>query len=85
VILLEPDVTLTDFAVAIECGIFAALLPRRCDRRHIGFVIFFAAAAGAALLGGVTTDFCRTPIFWPNVWPGEPPSSRSAPPPAQAG
>jgi hypothetical protein len=57
--LLEPDVALTDFGLALESGWFAAWL-----RRHppgaplrLAFVGFFAAVALAALLGGMTHGF----------------------------
>jgi hypothetical protein len=52
----EPDVALTDFALAVECGAFARLL-----RRSVGTAgwlrLFFAATAVAALIGGVVHGF----------------------------
>ncbi len=56
----EPDVTLTDFGLALECALFAVLLHR--SREDAGsvrawFVAFFAALAAAALLGGVVHGF----------------------------
>jgi hypothetical protein len=53
--LLEPDVTLTDFALAIECGGFALWLARY--RHATAFVALFAAAALASLLGGISHGF----------------------------
>ncbi len=56
----EPDVTLTDFALAAECSLFVLLLagydaePRSLN---IWFGIFFAATGLAALLGAVTHGF----------------------------
>ncbi len=60
VTLLEPDVALTDFGLAIECAWLAAWLlwgavAERSLRRW--FVIFFAAVGLAALLGGITHGF----------------------------
>ena len=58
--LLEPDVTLTDFGLAIECGAFAAWLRRRHRAGtplRLAFVVFFAALAVAALLGGIWHGF----------------------------
>jgi len=60
VILLEPDVALTDFGLAIECAWLAAWLlwcavAERSLRRW--FVIFFAAVGLGALLGGITHGF----------------------------
>ncbi len=58
--LLEPDVALTDFGLAIECAGMAAWLHWRAPagrplRRW--FVIFFAALGIGALLGGITHGF----------------------------
>lgn len=58
--LLEPDVALTDLALAIECGLFAGVLHggRQGDRAlGAAFVAFFSAAAAAAFLGFVTHGF----------------------------
>ncbi len=56
--LLEPDVTLTDFGLALECGLFALWLLGR-DRTLLGlsFAALFAAAALGALLGGIEHGF----------------------------
>jgi hypothetical protein len=54
--LLEPDVTLTDFALAIECAIFVVLLSATS---HWGlsfqsaFVFFFTCNSLASLFGGL--------------------------------
>ena len=56
----EPDVTLTDYALALLCAVFAVLLLRRGNRRsslHPWFVLFFAAASAAPLLGGTYHGF----------------------------
>jgi hypothetical protein len=56
----EPDVTLTDYAVALESAILAGLLPRRGaarpDLRRL-FVLFFASAGLGALAGGTVHGF----------------------------
>jgi uncharacterized protein DUF6962 len=60
VTLLEPDVALTDFGLAIECACMAAWLHWRAPvgRPLRGwFVIFFAALGIGALLGGITHGF----------------------------
>ena len=58
--LTEPAVTLTDYALAIECAVFVLLLMRRdaSDRAlRFWFVVFFASAGGASLLGGTVHGF----------------------------
>jgi hypothetical protein len=64
--LLEPAVTLTDFALAIECALFAAWLSRSGPARFQGaFVILFAATGVAALLGGISHGFLPgSDIVW---------------------
>jgi hypothetical protein len=55
---LEPDVTLTDIGLAIECALFSALLLRKGGtpvRRWFGG--FFALLAAAAALGAVEHGF----------------------------
>lgn len=56
--MLEPDVTLTDLGLAIECALFSALLLREGGtpaRRWFGG--FFAVLAVAAALGAVEHGF----------------------------
>ncbi len=58
--LTEPAVSLTDYALAIECAVFALLLTRldAGDRTlRFWFVVFFASAGGASLLGGTVHGF----------------------------
>jgi hypothetical protein len=58
--LLEPDVALTDFVLAIECAWFAVWLYRRRPMRRTSprwFVLFFAALSVSALLGGISHGF----------------------------
>jgi hypothetical protein len=61
---LEPDVALTDFAIAAECAAMAAWLYWRV-RAHgplrAWFAIFFAATGVGASLGGIVHG------FFPNV------------------
>lgn len=58
--LTEPAVALTDYALAIECAVIVLLLMRGdTDDRTLRFwfVIFFASAGGASLLGGTVHGF----------------------------
>jgi hypothetical protein len=58
--LLEPDVALTDFGLALESGGFAAWLAWRASpvpALRLAFIGFFAAVAVAALLGGIAHGF----------------------------
>ena len=58
--LTEPAVALTDFALAIECAVFVLLLSRgyAADRTlRFWFVVFFASAGLASLLGGSVHGF----------------------------
>lgn len=60
----EPDVTLTDYGLAVECAVFAVLLYRM--RAGAGatarwFVVFFGALAAAALAGGSVHGFFPDP------------------------
>ena len=58
--LAEPDVALTDFGLALECGLFAYWLAARggeMNTLRCWFVSFFAASAASALLGGLTHGF----------------------------
>lgn len=59
-VLLEPDVALTDFGLAAECALFAGWLHWRTQagsplRRW--FVVLFVALGVGALLGGITHGF----------------------------
>lgn len=73
--LLEPDVTLTDFALAVECAWFAIWLQRnRIGGEPFGlaFIVFFCAVGVAALLGGISHGFLTDPQYWLSwiVWRG---------------
>jgi hypothetical protein len=54
----EPDVALTDYLLALECGLFSHLLSKTavCRLRSYG-VCFFAALAIASLAGGTVHGF----------------------------
>jgi len=59
-LLYEPDVTLTDYALAVECLLFVWLLSRRESAKRAlraWFQIFFSALAAAALAGGTVHGF----------------------------
>ncbi len=55
----EPDVTLTDFALALECAVFALLLWRRGPGAELRgwLVLFFASTSAASLLGAAVHGF----------------------------
>lgn len=58
--LTRPAVSLTDFALAIECALFVVLLSRRPAGDAVlrkWFVFFFASVAVASLLGGTMHGF----------------------------
>lgn len=58
----EPDVSLTDFGLALETAIFTALLirfPTRWARLRRWSVAFFGAATVASLAGGLDHGFFR--------------------------
>lgn len=56
----EPDVTLTDYGLAIECAMFAYVLYRAERPTHAlrrWFVVFFVMGSAAALAGGTVHGF----------------------------
>lgn len=55
----EPDVTLTDYALALECAVFCILLLRRPaqDALRRWWAFFFATIGLAALIGGTVHGF----------------------------
>ena len=58
--LTRPAVSLTDFALALECSVFAVLLARRTATDQLlrkWFAVFFTSIAAASLLGGITHGF----------------------------
>ena len=70
----EPDVTLTDYALVLECVIFAMLLRRggaATDGLRSWFVLFFVSVSIASLFGGTVHGFfldeqsLGQAILWP--------------------
>jgi hypothetical protein len=59
VILAEPDVALTDFAIALEGAVLGALVRARGSNgpARRWWAVFFWAVAGGALLGGISHGF----------------------------
>ena len=58
--LLEPDVTLTDFVLAIECAVFVLALTTTGHWDlpfQTAFIFFFAASSTASLSGGLVHGF----------------------------
>ncbi len=56
----EPDVTLTDYALALECALLAVLVYRLRDSTgpaRIWFTVFFTALSVAAVAGGTVHGF----------------------------
>lgn len=56
----QPDVTLTDYGLAVECALFAWCLRRpslQGNPLRSWFVVFFVSAAVAAALGGTVHGF----------------------------
>jgi uncharacterized protein DUF6962 len=52
---LEPDVTITDFILAIQCFCFAALIYRRST--NVPWLLLFGSLSIASLAGGITHGF----------------------------
>jgi hypothetical protein len=62
--MLDPDVTLTDYALAIECGLFVYLLCKAeatGGSLRLGFCVFYAGMGAASLLGGTLHGFAADP------------------------
>jgi hypothetical protein len=60
--MLEPDVTLTDFALALECAVFCVLLSRDgASALRRWWIVFFASIGAAALVGGLVHGFFPEP------------------------
>jgi hypothetical protein len=69
--LLEPDVTLTDYGIALECGALAWLVCRR-EGSDGWFTWFFLATGTAALLGGTVHGFLsdKQSLWYVAAWDG---------------
>ena len=70
----EPDVTLTDYGLAIECAIFVWMIRRRASgdcRRAAWMILFFVSVAVASLTAGTMHGFFHDPagavhaVLWP--------------------
>jgi len=72
--LLEPDVALTDYGLAVESAILAWLIRTRSreGKRSFWFALFFAALAVSALLGGTAHGFIadKESLLHQIVWNG---------------
>lgn len=56
----EPDVTLTDYGLALLCAVLAWIIARRGSRKsplRMPFTVFFAAIGATSLLGGTVHGF----------------------------
>ena len=63
----EPDVTVTDYLLALEAFAFAVLIARSATGTALQrwFVIFFAATAAASLVGGTVHGFfTNSVVLW---------------------
>jgi hypothetical protein len=70
----EPDVALTDYALAVECGLFAYLLLRSGHPRQSlchAFTLFFGALCLSSLAGGTVHGFFLDEASWGYrlLWP----------------
>ena len=70
----EPDVTLTDYAIALECAILCVLAgrwPTSHDALRRWWIVLFAAIGAGALFGGTVHGFFLDDsslghrVFWP--------------------
>ncbi|MFV1998001.1 MAG: hypothetical protein ACC641_08300 [Acidiferrobacterales bacterium] len=69
--LLEPDVTLTDFALAVECALFVVLLSvtsRWGLPYQTAFVFFFACNSLASFFGGLVHGYYPDRHRGPGAW-----------------
>jgi hypothetical protein len=74
---MEPDVTLTDYGLAIECMVLAGLIyayGAQGDALRFWFIAFFIALGVAALIGGTFHGFLGSQsslgltVLWPALW-----------------
>jgi hypothetical protein len=72
-LITEPDVTFTDYAVALECAVFAGLILKSGLRSCLGawFVFFFGSLSLGALLGGTVHGFFldESTVGYKILWP----------------
>ncbi|MFQ5520745.1 MAG: hypothetical protein ACE5K9_11880 [Candidatus Methylomirabilales bacterium] len=70
----EPDVTLTDYGLAVECAVLSYLLYRHGDAQQplrFWFAVFFGSVGLAALTGGTVHGFFLDAEAWGAriLWP----------------
>jgi len=70
----EPDVTFTDYGLAIECALFTYLIHRQGDLHRPlrnSFALFFGSVGTAALTGGTVHGFFldASTIGYAILWP----------------
>jgi hypothetical protein len=69
--MLEPDVTLTDYGLALECAVLAAGLwlgpARRAELRNAG-ILFFVSLGVSAVAGGTVHGFYPDPQTPESRW-----------------
>ncbi len=69
----EPDVSLTDYGIALECAAFTWLLLKKSRQSSLAgwFTLFFSSLGLGAVFGGTVHGFFNDPsslryrIFWP--------------------
>jgi hypothetical protein len=69
--LTEPDVALTDYALALECAVFCALVARSSHPPlRKWWMIFFASIGAGALFGGTVHGFFldKSTTGWAILW-----------------
>lgn len=69
----DPAVTLTDYALTLECAMFVLLLVRQRERirpLHDWFILLLASLGAAALAGGTVHGFFFDPLspLWGILW-----------------
>lgn len=65
--MMEPDVTLTDFALALECAVFCALAtrwPAEDPRMRRSWVILFGSVGIGSLFGGLVHGWFSGSTNW---------------------
>ncbi len=72
--MIEPDVALTDYALALECGVFAWYIYRHGQRPgelQSWVILFFASTALASICGGTVHGFFldETSTGYAVLWP----------------
>lgn len=66
--MLEPDVTITDYVLSLECAIFACWCWRRRADAHLWYSVFFITLCLASLFGGTVHGFVPTGPWSEVLW-----------------